>query len=197
MQPPSCWPLRPAPWYRKAVMTKLTRSVVLVGMMGAGKSALGRRLSARLNVPFVDADAEIAKAAGCSIPEIFTRYGEAAFRDCECKVVCRLLEAPPHVLATGGGAFMNETIREQIRKYAVSIYISAPIEVLLERVQRKDDRPLLKGGDPREILRRLMAERGATYETADIAVTSDNAPHGETVQRMVEALSGRGVWQEA
>jgi shikimate kinase len=192
----SRWYAAPAAWYRKAEMTHLTRIVALVGMMGAGKSALGRRLATRLDVPFRDTDAEIVKAAGCGIPEIFSRYGEAAFRDCERKVVSRLLEDPPHVLATGGGAFMDADLRERIRQCAVSVWITAPVEVLLERVKRKDDRPLLKSGDPREVLERLLQERGPVYATADITVTSDDIPHTETVERMLAELTARGICEE-
>ena len=177
-------------------MTNLTRIVALVGMMGAGKSSLGRRLASRLSVPFHDADAEIVIAAGCTIPEIFSRYGESAFRDCERKVLGRLLEEPPHILATGGGAFIDPGTRARIKQCAVSIWISAPVEVLLSRVQRKDDRPLLKDGDPHEILERLLREREPVYAQADLTVTSENAPHAETVERMLELLKERGVCEE-
>ena len=174
----------------------LHRIVALIGMMGAGKSSLGRRLAARLGVPFRDADAEIVCAAGFSIPEIFERYGEAAFRDCERKVLDRLLDAPPFVLATGGGAFMNPDTRARIKERAVSIWISAPVEVLLMRVQRKGDRPLLKDGDPREILARLLAEREPVYALADLTVTSENGPHADTVERMMEMLKEHGFCEE-
>jgi shikimate kinase len=175
---------------------RLTRIVALVGMMGAGKSALGRRLAAKLNVPFYDSDAEVVVAAGCTIPEIFRRYGEPAFRECERKVLDRLLNAPPHILATGGGAFMNEYTRSRIKTSAVSMWIDAPIDVLLTRVQRKDDRPLLKNGDPREIMTRLLKEREPFYALADLKVTSNDVPHAETVEHMVELLKQLGVCEE-
>lgn len=176
----------------------LHKIVALVGMMGAGKSSLGRRLAQRLNVPFFDADIEIAKAAGCSIPEIFTRYGEKAFRDCERKVLSRLLTEPPHILATGGGAFMDATTRDHIRTHAVSMWIKAPVEVLVSRVQRKGgERPLLKEGDLCETLTRLLAEREPFYTQADLTVVSENVPHGETVDRMVEILKQVGICEEA
>jgi shikimate kinase len=175
---------------------KLNRIIALVGMMGAGKSSLGRRLAVRLNVPFRDADAEIAAAAGCTIPEIFSRYGEAAFRDCERKVLCRLLAEPPHVLATGGGAFMDENTRARIKASAASMWIDAPLDVLLSRVQRKDDRPLLKQGDPREILERLLQQRGPIYALADMTIVSGDAPHAETVERMIEMLEQNGICEE-
>jgi shikimate kinase len=175
---------------------KLKRIVALVGMMGAGKSSLGRRLAARLDVPFRDADAEIVAAAGCTIPEIFSRYGEVAFRDCERKVLDRLLDEPPYILATGGGAFMNPATRDRIKGCAVSIWINASLDVLLSRVQRKDDRPLLKGGDPREILARLLKEREPVYALADLTILSDDAPHAETVERMIDLLKRHGVCEE-
>lgn len=174
----------------------LKRIVALVGMMGAGKSSLGRRLAGRLEVPFYDADIEIAKAAGCSIPEIFRRYGETAFRDCERKVLARLLAEPPHILATGGGAFMNEETRNRIESNAISMWIKAPVEVLAARVSRKGDRPLLKGGDPQEILTRLLAEREPFYTLADMTVVSENVPHEVTVERMLECLKQYGVCEE-
>jgi shikimate kinase len=174
----------------------LTQIVTLVGMMGAGKSSLGRRLAARLKVPFRDTDGEIVKAAGCTIPEIFTRYGEAAFRDCERKVLDRLLSEPPHVLATGGGAFMNPETRAKIKETAVSLWIKAPIDVLLARVLRKDDRPLLKSGDPKEILERLLSEREPVYAQADLTVVSENVPHAETVECMIRLLTEHGVYEE-
>lgn len=175
----------------------LHKIIALVGMMGAGKSSLGRRLAMRLDVPFFDADIEIAKAAGCSIPEIFTRYGEKAFRDCERKVLARLLTEPPHILATGGGAFMDETTRNQIRQHAVSMWITAPVDVLVSRVQRKGgERPLLKEGDPCETLTRLLAEREPFYRQADLTVVSENVPHAETVEHMVQALKQFGVCEE-
>lgn len=174
----------------------LKRIVALVGMMGAGKSSLGRRLAARLQVPFYDTDVEIVRAAGCTIPEIFRRYGEAAFRDCERKVLTRLLAEPPHILATGGGAFMSEETRNRIESNAVSLWIKAPVEVLAARVSRKGDRPLLKGGDPHEILSRLLREREPFYALADMTVLSENVPHEVTVEHMVKCLKQHGVCEE-
>ena len=174
-------------------MAELRRTIALVGMMGAGKSSIGRRLAARLKVPFRDADSEIERAASCTVSEIFARYGEGAFREGERKVIERLLAEPPHVLATGGGAFIDPETRVRIRDHAVSIWIKAPVDVLLARVQRKDDRPLLKTGDPREVLERLLKEREPIYAEADLAIESENGPHADTVERIVAALKERGV----
>ena len=175
-------------------MGHLKRTIALVGMMGAGKSSIGRRLAARLNVAFRDADGEIEHAAGCTIAEIFERYGEPAFRDCERKVISRLIAEPPHVLATGGGAFMDAATRADLKQHAVSVWIRAPLDVLLARVLRKDDRPLLKNGDPREILTRLLAEREPVYAQADIICDSEDGPHIETVNRLLAALTDCGAW---
>ena len=174
-------------------MAGLRRTVALVGMMGAGKSSVGRRLAQRLDVPFRDADAEIELAAGCPIPDIFTRYGEPAFRDCERKVIGRLLGDPPHVLATGGGAFIDAETRAKMKECALTVWINAPVDVLTSRVKRKDDRPLLKDGDPKEILERLLRERGPIYAEADIAIDSGHGPHGDIVERIIEELVARGV----
>jgi len=162
-------------------------------MMGAGKSSVGRRLATRLDVPFCDADTEIEAAAGCTILDIFERFGESAFRDGERKVIGRLLAEPPHVMATGGGAFIDPETRARMKKCAVSVWLKAPVDVLLARVQRKDNRPLLKAGEPREVLERLLAEREPFYALADIAIESENGPHGETVERILSALSERGL----
>ena len=174
-------------------MAELRRTIALVGMMGAGKSSIGRRLASRLKVPFRDADTEIEHAAGCTVVDIFARYGEDAFRDCERKVIDRLLGEPPHVLATGGGAFIDPETRARMKDCAVSVWIKAPVDVLLTRVQRKDDRPLLKGGNPREILERLLAERAPIYGEADLAIESETGPHADTVARIVAAMVERGV----
>jgi shikimate kinase len=171
----------------------LTRTVALVGMMGAGKSSIGRRLAARLNVPFKDADTEIEAAAACTISDIFDRYGEAAFRDGERRVIARLLAEPAHVLATGGGAFIDAKTREAIKDCALSIWIKAPVEVLLERVKRRNTRPLLRQGDPRETLERLLKEREPTYAEADLAIESEEGPHAQAVERVVAALKERGA----
>lgn len=167
------------------------RSVVLVGMMGAGKSSIGRRLAARLGVPFVDADTEIEKAAGMSIPEIFSAHGEAYFRAGETRVIARLLESGPQVLATGGGAFMNAESRESIRRHGVSVWLRATVEVLVRRIKRRNDRPLLKNGDPAETLRRLIDERYPIYAEADITVESRDVPHDAIVDEIIAGLCGR------
>ncbi len=176
---------------KRLAMAGLNRTVALVGMMGAGKSSIGRRLAARLHVPFKDADSEIEQAAGCSISEIFERYGEAAFRDGERKVIARLLSEPAHVLATGGGAFADPQTRERLKECALTVWIKAPIELLLARVQRRDTRPLLRDGDPRAILERLLAEREPIYASADLIIESDDGPHTQAVERIVSALEER------
>lgn len=175
-------------------MTTLKRTVALVGMMGAGKSSIGRRLAARLQVPFRDADAEIELAAGCSISDIFERYGEPAFRDGERRVIARLLNEAPHVLATGGGAFIDTETRERLKSVALSIWIKAPIELLVSRVHRKDTRPLLKNGDPAETLARLLTEREPIYSEADLTVESEDGPHHLSVDRIVSVLKERGIY---
>jgi len=177
-------------------MASLRRTVALIGMMGAGKSSIGRRLALRLEVPFKDADSEIEAAAGCSIQDFFSRYGEAAFREGERKVIGRLLSEPPHVLATGGGAFVDPVTRARMKDTAVSVWIKAPVDVLLARVARKDDRPLLKNGDPREVLERLLTERAPIYGEADFTIDSENGPHSDTVERIVTELTNRGLWDE-
>ncbi len=166
------------------------RSVVLVGMMGVGKSSIGRRLAARLAMPFVDADAEIEKAAGMSIPDIFARHGEPDFRSGEARVIARLLDAGPQVLATGGGAFMNEATRDAIKTKGVSIWLSAEFDVLVRRVaKRKNDRPMLQTDDPAETLRQLLKVREPVYALADIAVQSRDTAHDSIVAEIVEALA--------
>ena len=165
-----------------------SRSIVLVGMMGTGKSTIGKRLANRLHMPFADADAEIVEAAGLSIPEIFDRYGEAQFRDGERRVIARLIEGAPKVLATGGGAFMNEATRALILERATAIWLDADIETLVERVSRRDDRPLLRDRDPRDVLTELAAVRNPVYALAPIHIRSAPAPHEITVSKIVEAL---------
>lgn len=167
------------------------RSIVLVGMMGAGKSAIGRRLANRLGIPFVDADAEIEKAAGMKIPDIFETHGEPYFRNGEARVIARLLvENGPQVLATGGGAVMNEQTRAAIRANAVSVWLKAEFEVLMRRVKRRPnaDRPMLKG-DPAERLKHLMAERAPAYAEADVTVRSREVPHDTMVDEIIAALA--------
>lgn len=174
-------------------MTGLSRTVALVGMMGAGKSSVGRRLAARLGVPFRDADSEIEMAAGCPVSEIFARYGEGAFREGERKVIARLLGEAPHVLATGGGAFIDAETRAYIKEGAVSVWIKAPVEVLFARVKRRDNRPLLRTEDPRGTLERLLAERTPVYELADLTIESDDGPHQQAVDLILAALRARGM----
>lgn len=178
-------------------MSRLKRTIALVGMMGAGKSSVGRRLAAKLDVEFRDADAEIETAAGCSINDIFDRFGEPAFRDGERKIIARLLALEPHVLATGGGAFVDPDTQARIKDIAVSVWIKVPLEVLLARVQRRDTRPLLRNGEPREILEKLLAEREPFYAQADIIVESENGPHNAAVDKILAALQARGDLEPA
>lgn len=164
------------------------RSIVLVGIMGAGKSSVGRRLATRLGMPFIDADTEIEKAADMSIPEIFARHGEPYFRAGETRVIARILDNGPHVLATGGGAFMSPETRAAIRAKGISVWLRATLEVLSRRVKRRSDRPLLKGTDPIETLKRLMDERYPIYAEADITVESRDVPHEAIVEEVIESL---------
>lgn len=167
------------------------RSIVLVGLMGAGKSSIGKRLAERIALPFVDADNEIEAAAGCSIPEIFERHGEAAFRDGERRVIRRLLNGPRTVLATGGGAFMNAETREAIAESGISIWLKADLDTLVRRTARRTNRPLLRQGDPRAILERLMAERYPIYGLADITIETRDGPHDEVVDEIIARLQER------
>ncbi len=164
------------------------KTIVLVGLMGAGKSHIGRRLATRLGLPFADADIEIEAAANCSIEDIFELHGEEAFRDGERRVIARLLDGPVMVLATGGGAFINPDTRARTREKAIAIWLRADVDLLLKRVSRRDDRPLLKRGEPREILERLIAERYPVYAEADIVVDSVDGPPSLTVDRVMSAL---------
>ena len=168
---------------------KSERSIVLVGIMGAGKSAIGRRLATTLDLPFVDADDEIEAAAGCSIEDIFARYGEAEFRKGEERVLRRLMNGPRKVLATGGGAFMNERTRDAIQERGISVWLRADLDTLMRRVGRRNDRPMLKGGDPRELMRKLMEVRYPVYAQADIVVDSTEGPHDLVVQAINEKLN--------
>ena len=167
-----------------------SRSIVLVGMMGVGKSSIGRRLAARLGVPFVDADAEIEKAAGMSIADIFARHGEADFRSGEARVIARLLDGGPQVLATGGGAVMNADTRAAIKAKGVSIWLSAEFEVLMRRInKRKNERPLLQTADPAATLRELLVAREPVYAQADLTVQSREVPHDAIVVEIMMALA--------
>lgn len=169
-------------------MPHIDRPLVLVGMMGVGKSSVGRRLAARLQTDFVDADDEIEAAAGMTIAEIFEKFGEAYFRDGERRVIARLIDGPPKVIATGGGAFINEQTRALILERALSIWLDADIQVLAERVTRRDHRPLLRGRDPVQVLSELGTVRNPIYATADIHVRSDAAPHARTIEAILGAL---------
>lgn len=164
------------------------RSIVLVGLMGAGKTSIGRRLAKHLHLPFIDADAEIAKAAGLSIPEIFRLYGEPAFRDGERRVIERLMRESAKVLATGGGAFMDPDTRAIVRQRGISIWLRADLDVLVHRIGRRDDRPLLAGGDPRAVLGDLIKQRYPVYAEADLTVDTGDEPAEATVEKVIAAL---------
>src|SRR5687768_15508709 len=167
------------------------RSIVLVGLMGAGKSTVGRRLAQKLGLEFTDADAEIERAAGKTVPDIFRDHGEDYFRDGERKVIARLLESGPQVLATGGGAFMNEATRQNIAHRGISVWLKADFDLLMKRVRRRDNRPLLKAEDPEEVMRQLIARRYPVYGQADITVESRDAPHNSVVSDVIRALAAR------
>ena len=167
---------------------RLERTLALVGLMGAGKTTVGRRLAAALGAHFVDADHEIERAAGLSVPDIFKLYGEAEFRRGEREVICRLLREPPMVLATGGGAFVDPGTRARLKQHAVTVWLKAPLEVLMRRVERRDDRPLLKDDDPQAVMKRLLDERAPYYAEADITVESTNSPHNAAVIAILDAL---------
>lgn len=164
------------------------RPIVLIGMMGAGKSAIGRKLAARLDWPFIDADQEIEAAAQMSIADIFEAYGEPEFRRLEASVMARLLDAGPSVLATGGGAFMNADTRAAIAASAISVWLSADLDLLMARVARKATRPLLKAPDPRAVMQALIDERYPVYAGADVTVPSRDASKEEMAQSVIEAL---------
>jgi len=167
------------------------RSIVMVGMMGAGKSSIGRRLAARLGINFVDADAEIETAAGMSIADIFEHHGESYFRTGEARVIARLLEGGPQVLATGGGAFINPDTRAAIGAKGISIWLKADFDVLMRRIKRRTDRPLLKTGDPAATLRGLMEARYPVYAEADLIVESREIPHETIVEEIMLGLRSR------
>ena len=167
---------------------RLDRPVALVGLMGAGKTTVGRRLAAALRLPFVDADEEIERAAGLTVQEIFNRHGEADFRRGERQVIARLLTQAPHILATGGGAFMDPDTRALMKQKAISVWLKAPLDVLMRRVERREGRPLLKADDPQAVMQKLMQERYPVYAEADIVVESVNAPHAATVDAVLQAL---------
>jgi shikimate kinase len=167
------------------------RSIVLVGMMGAGKSSIGRRLAARLGIPFADADAEIEQAAGMSVADIFEAHGELSFRSGEARVIARLLENGPQVLATGGGSFMNPETRARINEKGFSVWLKADAEVLLRRVRRRNDRPLLRNDDPARTLANLLATREPIYSEANLTVVSRDVPHEIIVEEILTLLCGK------
>jgi shikimate kinase len=181
-----------SPLAAAAVLTRLgRRSIVLVGMMGVGKSSIGRRLAARLGVPFVDADTEIETAAGMAIADIFISHGEASFRSGEARVIARLLDGGPQVLATGGGAVMNADTRAAIKARGVSIWLNADFDVLMRRIsKRRHERPMLHTVDPAATLRQLLIDRAPFYAQADLTVQSREAPHEAIVTEIVTALAG-------
>jgi shikimate kinase len=173
-----------APWRQ--------RPVVLVGLMGVGKSTIGRRLAKEIDWPFVDADEEIEDAAGCSISDIFSVHGESIFRDLEKRVIARLLSDGPLILATGGGAWIQEPIREMIQEKATSVWLRADLDVLMDRVTKRNHRPLLEKGDKRAIMQGLMDQRYPVYASADLTVDSNKGPHEHVVQLVLDALEGHG-----
>jgi len=170
---------------------KLDRTLALVGLMGAGKTTIGRRLAQALGLPFADADSEIVSAAGASVEEIFAQHGECEFRRGERQVIARLLAGPPHVLATGGGAFIDPRTRELMKSRAISIWLKAPLDVLMKRVARRDDRPLLKEDDPRAVMQRLMDERYPIYAEADLTIETGAGPHNAAVLEILATLRTR------
>ncbi len=188
---------RTAPSSTDRPALELPKSIVMVGLMGAGKTAIGHRLAARLALPFIDADSEVEAAAGCTISEIFERHGEAAFRDGERRVIARLLDEPRRVLATGGGAFIDADTRALIGREAISVWLRAELEVLVRRTARRDSRPLLKRGNPRQILGRLIEERYPIYAQADIVVDSVDGPPEDTVDNVLAALERHLSGREA
>ena len=172
-----------------------TRSVVFVGLMGAGKTAIGRKVAGMLGLPFTDSDHEIESVSRMTIPDLFERYGEAEFRSLEQRVIVRVLESGPQVLSTGGGAFMNAQTREAIAAYGLSVWLKADVDTLLDRVSKKQNRPLLKNADPRAVLERLMLERDPVYALADVTVaTRDERKEviaGEVIEAIGRHLEGR------
>lgn len=181
----------PSPAGAAGASSKPDRTIVLVGLMGSGKTSIGRRLAARLGLPFRDVDQEVEAAAGRTVEEIFRQHGEAAFREGERKVIARLLrEEPVHVLATGGGSYMDPETRRLIRNSALVIWLRADLELLLRRTARRTHRPLLKQGNPRDTLERLIAERYGTYADADLVVDSVDVPIEAMVDRVMTALRG-------
>jgi len=174
-----------------AARVNVDRPIVLVGLMGAGKTTVGRRLAAALALPFIDADAEIERAARLTVSEIFEMHGEAEFRRGERSVIARLLNDPPHVLATGGGAFIDPATRALVKEKAISVWLKAPIEVLMRRVEKRETRPLLRGDDPEGTMRKLMADRYPIYAEADLTMESTNARHNTSVLSVLKTLAAK------
>jgi len=172
----------------EALARRINRPVALVGMMGVGKSTVGRKLANLLHLPFVDADEEIEQAAQMSVSEIFERFGEEYFRDGERRVIARLVGEQPSVIATGGGAFVNDETRALILDKAIAVWLDCDTATLVERVGRKDTRPLLRGGDPKEIITRLKREREPFYSQAPIHITSRSGPHHQAAQTILKAI---------
>lgn len=182
-------PAPPSPAAPRLTAALGPRAVVLVGMMGSGKSSVGKRLATRLGLAFVDADSEIEAAAGMTIPEIFEVHGEPYFRDGEARVIRRLLDGTAKVVATGGGAYMRLETRQVIRERGIAIWLKADLDVLMRRVRRRSDRPLLKAPDPEGVMRRLLAEREPIYAQADITVQSREIAHDLMVDEIIAVLA--------
>lgn len=172
------------------------RPIVLVGLMGAGKTSVGRRLAEKLNIPFVDADHEIEAAAGKPIKEIFADHGEAYFREGERRVIQRLIGNGAQVLATGGGAYMNDETRARIQEHGISVWLRASLPLLMKRVAKRHDRPLLQADDPEKVMRTLMEKRYPIYALADVAVESRDVQHGQMVNDVIRALAQWDGWDK-
>jgi shikimate kinase len=174
-----------------------SRSIVFVGLMGAGKTAIGRRVAGELDIPFLDSDHEIEAASRMTVPELFELYGEAEFRSLEQRVIARILEGGPQVLSTGGGAYMNPLTRAAIAAHGISVWLKAEIDVLMERVAKKQNRPLLKTADPRGTMERLMSERYPVYATADVTVATRDERKEVIAAEVIEALGRHLTAREA
>jgi shikimate kinase len=175
--------------HRMTPPLRAPKTIALVGLMGVGKTSIGRRLAQRLGLPFIDADVEVETAAGTTIEEIFQRHGEAAFRDGERRVIARLLDQPTHVLATGGGAFMDPSTRALLKARSITVWLRADLELMLARVGRRSNRPLLKAGDPRTVLQQLIAQRYPHYAEADITIDSVDGPPDATLDGVLTQLA--------
>ena len=171
---------------------QVARTIVLVGLMGAGKTTVGRRLARRLGLEFADSDFEIEKAAQMTVADIFSTYGEDYFRAGERRVISRLMDGPARVLATGGGAFINDETRTLMKEKSITIWLDASLEVLVERTSRRDTRPLLQSGNPETILEQLLADRTPIYAQADIKIQSSDGPHDTVVDSIVQTLENQG-----